>query len=167
MKKRLTAFMMALVLLFSLCACNGNDSPETIGSAPGRMVRKIEVAIHPEDAAFERLYVTQKNMNDLLALLRSMETDQEPEREPDLHDGQSYYTATITFANGEQSVYYLLGHTYLRMGDEPWCVIDTDKAKQFNEFLRTRPTDDGSVPIETTTTPTQTTAPADTTAPTE
>ena len=52
--------------------------------APGRMIRRIEIAIHPADAAYERVYVTQENMNELLSLLRSMETDVQPETEPDI-----------------------------------------------------------------------------------
>jgi hypothetical protein len=71
-----------------------------------------------------------------------MQTDREPEQTPDLQGGQSYYTATITFANGQQSIYYLLGHTYLRLGQEDWCVVNSDQAKQFNTFLRDHPSDD-------------------------
>ena len=95
----------------------------------------------------------------LLALLRSMQTDREPEQTPDLEGGQSYYTATVTFANGQQSVYWLLGHTYLRLGDEPWCVITTEQASCFTDFIRTRPSDDGSAPTQPTTAPTETAAP--------
>ena len=154
MRKRAIALILALLLL--LCGC-GSDSPHTEGTGPGRMVRRIEVAIEPEDARFDRTYVTQENMNALLSLLRSMETDTAPEEEPDLHSGQSYYTATVTFANGQQSVYYLLGHTYMRLGDNPWCVITGEQSLAFNTFLREHPSDD--VPPETTTAPTETTAP--------
>ena len=156
MRKRAIALILALLLL--LCGCN-SDSPHTEGTGPGRMVRRIEVAIEPADARFDRTYVTQENMNALLALLRSMETDTAPEEEPDLHGGQSYYTATVTFANGQQSVYYLLGHTYMRLGDDPWCVITGEQSLAFNTFLREHPSDD--VPPETTTTPTDTTAPTE------
>lgn len=157
MKKRI-AWILALLLLLSGC---GNDTPQPEGTGPGRMVRRIEVAIHPEDPDFDRTYVTQENMNELLALLRSMQNDQEPEEVPDLSGGQSYYTATVTFANGQQSVYYLLGHTYLRLGEEDWCVIDTDLSIRFSEFLRDRPSDDGSMPIETITAPTETAVPTE------
>ena len=154
MRKRAIALILALLLL--LCGCS-SDSPHTEGTGPGRMVRRIEVAIEPADARFDRTYVTQENMNALLNLLRSMETDTAPEEEPDLHGGQSYYTATVTFANGQQSVYYLLGHTYMRLGDDPWCVITGEQSLAFNTFLREHPSDD--VPQETTTAPTETTAP--------
>ena len=154
MRKRALALILALLLL--LCGCS-SDSPHTEGTGPGRMVRRIEVAIAPADARFDRTYVTQENMNALLALLRSMQSDIEPEREPDVDNGQSLYTATVTFANGQQSVYYLLGHTYMRLGDDPWCVITGEQSLAFNTFLRDHPSDD--VPTETTTAPTETTAP--------
>lgn len=157
------ALLLTLLLLLSGC---GNGTPHTDGTGPGRMVRRIEVAIHPEDPDFARTYVTQENMNELLALLRSMQTDVEPEREPDVSDGQNLYTATVTFANGQQSVYYLLGHTYLRLGEEDWCVIDTELSRQFSEFIRSHPSDDGSVPIKTAA-PTETTVPTETNAPAE
>lgn len=164
MKKKRIVFLLILTLL--LTACGGDDEPEITGTGPGRMVRRIEVSIHPEDPDFDRTYVTQENMNELLSLLRGMETEDHPDAEPDIDGGQSLYTATITFANGEQTVYYLLGHTYLRLGDDPWCIIDPELSRKFSEFIRTRPTDDGSVEIETTAAPTQTTAPTETTAPT-
>lgn len=159
MKRKRILVLLILTLLLGLTACGG-DQPIATGTGPGRMVRRIEVAIHPEDDSFTRVYVTQENMSDLLTLLRSMSNKNYPETEPDLDSGQTYYTATITFANGEQSVYYLLGHTYLRLGSDPWCLVDTQQSRQFTDFIRSRPSDDGSMPIETT-------APAESAAPTE
>ena len=160
MKRKRILLLLILTLLLGLTACGG-DEPVATGTGPGRMVRRIEVCIHPEDDSFSRVYVTQENMNDLLALLRSMSTRNYPETEPDISSGQTYYTATVTYANGEQSVYYLLSHTYLRLGNDPWCLIDSDQSFQFTEFLRTRPSDDGSMPIETTVPPETTTPPTE------
>lgn len=165
MKKRL--LLLIPLLLLTLTACGLDSPPVSNPSGPGRMVRRIEVSPHPTDGELDRVYVTQENMNALLALLRAMETDEAPLTEPDITGDQSYYTATVTFANGEQTVYHLLGHTYLRRGDGDWCVIDPESSIQFIHFLREHPTDDGSVPIETTAAPTETAAPAETTAPTE
>ena len=139
MKKRMIALMLVLSVL--LCGC-GDDTPKADSGAPGRMVQTIEVAIHPEDPEFSRVYETQENMNDLLALLRSMQTNDVPAEEPDIEGGQSLFTVTVTFANGQQSVYYLLGHTYLRNSDGDWCIIDNSQSMAFNQFLRERPSDD-------------------------
>ena len=153
MNRRYVSLILVLVLLLTGC---GRDIPGIESSSgPGRMVRRIEVAIHPEDPDYDRTYVTQENMNALLALLRSMVTLEEPEEEPDLEGGQSYYTATVTFANGQQSRYWMLGHTYLRLGDEDWCIIDTTKARSFIQFLLEHPSDD--VPATETTAPPETT----------
>lgn len=153
MNRRYVSLILVLVLLLTGC---GRDIPGIESSSgPGRMVRRIEVAIHPEDPDYDRTYVTQENMNALLALLRSMVTLEEPEEEPDLEGGQSYYTATVTFANGQQSRYWMLGHTYLRLGDEDWCIIDTEKARSFIQFLLEHPSDD--VPATETTAPPETT----------
>ena len=160
MYRKITAVALTILLLLSLCAC-GRETPPRNDSAPGRMVRRIEVAIHPQDPRFDRTYVTQENMNELLGLLRSMETEVFPETEPDPEGGQSLYTATVTFANGEQSVYQLLGHTYLQLGDNPWCVISTELSMKFSKFILEHPSDDGSSPIETTAAPTETTAPTE------
>lgn len=161
----LTALLLTLAL--ALGACGGSKTPQVGGSTPGRMVRRIEIASHPEDDEFLRTYVTQENMNELLGLLRSMETDEAPLAEPDLNGSQSYYTATVTFANGQQSIYYLMGQTYLRLGDNPWCVIDSDRFLKFRTYIREHPSDDGSAPTETTAAPTETTAPPETTVPAE
>ena len=160
MLRKFTAAVLAILLLLSLSAC-GRETPPRNDSAPGRMVRRIEVAFHPANPDFARTYVTQENMNTLLTLLRDMETAQYPESEPDLEGGQSYFSATITFANGQQSIYYLLGHSHLRLGDNPWCIITTDQAMEFIEFLRSHPSDDGSAVIETTSAPTETAAPTE------
>ena len=153
MNRRYVSLILVLVLLLTGC---GRDIPGIESSSgPGRMVRRIEVAIYPEDPDYDRTYVTQENMNALLALLRSMVTLEEPEEEPDLEGGQSYYTATVTFANGQQSRYWMLGHTYLRLGDEDWCIIDTAKARSFIQFLLEHPSDD--VPSTETTAPLETT----------
>lgn len=166
MKRERILLLLILTLLLGLTACGG-DEPVATGTGPGRMVRRIEIAIHPEDDAFSRIYVTQENMNDLLTLLRAMNTKNYPETDPDIDGGQTYYTATVTYANGEQSIYYLLGHTYLRLGNDPWCLIDNDLSRQFSEFIHTRPSDDGSVPAASTAAPTETAAPVETTAPAE
>ena len=160
MLKKITAMLLTALALLSLCGCGRETQPKQ-SSAPGRMVQRIEVAIHPEDPRFDRVYVTQENMNALLTLLRNLETREYPETDPDPNGGQTLYTATITFANGDKSVYRLLGHTYLQLGDNPWCIIGTERAMQFSQFIREHPSDDGSAPVETTAPPTETTAPAE------
>ena len=160
MLKKIAAILLTALLLLSLCGC-GEETPPKQSAAPGRMVQRIEVAIHPADPRFERTYVTQENMNALLTLLRNLETQDYPETEPDPAGGQTLYTATVTFSNGEQSVYRLLGHTYLQLGDDPWCIIGTERSMEFREFLQDHPSDDGSVPTETAVPPTETTAPAE------
>ena len=156
MKKRIS-LLLALVLLLTGC---GRGTPAIESSdGPGRMVRRIEVAIHPEDPEYARTYVTQENMNELLSILRSMVTAEEPPEEPNVNDGQNLYTATVTFANGQQSVYYLLGRTYLRMGDEDWCVVDSNLANRFIQFILEHPSDDSAPATESTAAP-ETTAPA-------
>ncbi len=156
MKRKNLIWLLVLTLSLSLCACGG-EPKETTNPMAGRMVKQIEIAIHPEDEAFSRSYVTQENMNALLSLLRGMVTDEAPEEEPDLNGGQSYYTATVTFANGDQSIYYLLGHTYLRLGNDPWCTITTAQSMKFTDFIDQHPSDDGTTP--------ETTAPPETTVP--
>ena len=84
MKKSLFLICLSLLLALGLSACGEEGRPDETADGPGRMVRSIEVAIHPADSAFDRTYVTQENMNALLALLRSMQTDREPEKAPDL-----------------------------------------------------------------------------------
>ena len=141
MLRKFTAAVLAILLLLSLSAC-GRETPPRNDAAPGRMVRRIEVAFHPANPDFARTYVTQENMNALLGLLRSMTSEVYPLEEPDPGDGQSLYTVTVTFSNGQQSTYRLLGHRFLQLGDEPWCVVSTDQSMLFNTFLQEHPSDD-------------------------
>lgn len=146
LRKRIS---LVLVLVLLLTGCTQSTPNIESATGPGRMVRRIEVSIHPQDPTYTRTYVTQENMNELLSILRSMQTDEEPQEEPDVDGGQNLYTATVTFANGQQSVYCLLGHTYLRLGDEDWCIIDTNLARNFSQFILDHPSDD--TPAESTT----------------
>lgn len=164
MLRKITVLLLAAAMMLSLCACGGETPPAQSpvqSSAPGRMVQRIDVAIHPADPDYERTYVTLENMNALLGLLREMETQDYPETTPDPAGGQTLYTATVTYSNGEQSVYRLLGHMYLQLGDDPWCIVGTERSMEFIHFLLEHPSDDGSAPIETTAPPAETTAPTE------
>ena len=140
MLKRFTAIALTALVLLSLCACSPDRSPRR-DSALGRMVQRIDVAIHPDDPDYARTYVTQEKMNALLNLLRYMETADFPEVEPDPEGGQTLYTATVTFTDGAQSVYQLLGHTYLKLGDNPWCIVSTERSMKFSRFILEHPSD--------------------------
>ena len=109
MLRKITAILLAAAVMLGLCAC-GRETPPAQSSTPGRMVQRIDVAIHPADPDYERTYVTLENMNALLGLLRDIQTQDYPETTPDPEGGQTLYTATVTYANGEKSVYRLLGH---------------------------------------------------------
>ena len=129
-------------------------SPEhTSADVPGRMVSRIDVSLYPHDPNFDRNYYAQDTLDAVLVLLRNMQGGEEPEAEPDLHGGQSYYAITAVYSSGESQVYYLLGHQYLKQGDEPWQIITTDQVMEFNHFLREHPSEDPhsaeSTPSET------------------
>ena len=160
MLRKITVLLLTAAMMLSLCAC-GRETPPAQSAAPGRMVQRIDVAIHPFDPEYARTYVTLENMNALLGLLRDIQTQEYPETTPDPEGGQSRYTATVTYANGEKSVYRLLGHMYLQLGDDPWCIVGTERAMKFVHFLLEHPSDDGSAPIETTVPPTETSAPTE------
>ncbi len=161
MKKSLILLTLLLCAILALSACGGEDTPQPQSGGPGRMVQSIAVSIQPHDPDFDRIYTTQENMNELLSLLRSMSGGEEPETEPNVDDGQNCYTATVTYSNGDQTIYYLLGHTYMRLGSDPWCIIDREQSMGFTDFIRSHPSDDGSAPIETTAPPVETIAPSE------
>lgn len=137
-------------------------SPET---APSRMALCIDVALHPQDPDFNRTYSSQENLTDLLHLLREMHTDDVPEAAPSLTDGQSYYSATVTYANGSTAAYHILGHRYLQCPDGVWHQVDPALVMTFNQFLRSHPTDNGQSPPPVITEPAETTEPIETTPP--
>lgn len=134
---------------------------------PHLMVKQIDVSIYPGDADYERHYQSQENLTTILQLLRDMSTDDIPEDQPDLADGQTYYTVTATYASGEQRLYYVLGYQFMKTGEEEWCEIEFDRAMKFADYLRDHPSDDGIYIPPATTLPPET-MPAETgTAPSE
>ena len=140
MLRKKLSILLILSILLTGCGLDAPSIENSIG--PVRMVRRIEIASHPSDPDFDRCYVTQENMNALLAILRNLSTGEEPEQTPDLEGGRNYYTASVTFANGEHSVYYLLSHTYMRQDEDDWTLIDPERSEDFVRFLLDHPSDD-------------------------
>lgn len=165
---------IVMILLFSLTLLSGCGLTEGVFSLfapdsgfnsnlPHLMVQSIHVSMNPHDPDFERHYQTQENLTATLNLLRDMSTDEIPEAEPQLSDGQTYYKITAFYACGEQQEYYILGHQFFKAGQEPWCQISTESAMGFAQFIREHQSDDGSyVPPPTTEPPTETTEPTGT-----
>ena len=168
MKKRmiqLTALMIALSLLGG-CGFSDLLPDVTTGrELPHLMVRSVDVTMSPRDPEFERHYQTQENLTALLNLLREITTNDIPEEEPRLGDGQTYYTVTATYASGKTREYHILGYRFLKMGDEPWCEISHDNAMRFTQYIREHQSDDGSYIPPTTEPPAETTVPTEPTAP--
>lgn len=145
--------IILLFLAVSLAALTGCGSileePAPTDDTPSRMVQRIDISLHPHDEDLERSYTDIQQMSAILKMLRDMDTDDVPEEDPDLEGGQSYYTVTATYANGESRVYYLLGHQFMRYDDEPWCKVDSGKITELIQYLRDNPID-GSLPTEET-----------------
>lgn len=149
MKKRETAIISLILILIMFSGCTfiddtinnliPDDLTEPVG--PSRMVQQINVALHPRDPEYDRHYHSQENLNALLNLLREMSKGDIPEAEPELAGGQSYYSITATFANGESQNYYLLGHRYLRLGDDPWRAVTPEQTQVFIQYLMDHPSD--------------------------
>ena len=139
--KREKFFLCLLAMFILLTACGkSKDDPTTEQAAvPSRMVQFIEVAIHPTDEKMNRSYTDMEKMSPILRYLRDMDTNQKPAEEPDLTDGQTYYTITATYANGESRVYYLLSHQYFRIDEGAWCKIDYQDAMDLIQYIRNTP----------------------------
>ncbi len=178
MKLKIVAAGCLLTLVIALVGCQFveqvlPDPPVHTAESmkPQRLVMQIDVSMYPTDGAFLRMYRSEETMNQLLNLLRDLETKERPETEPSLHDGQAFFTVTTTNAVGDARVYYLLGHRYLKVGTEPWCVIAPELSMAFNDFLDAHPSEDPShssyaEPTQPTE-PAAATQPAETTAPTQ
>lgn len=135
--KKIFAICAAVVML--LCGCSFGGPEPTI-TAPSRMVIRADIAFSPSNPDFERAYTNQDTLDQLLQLLRSIQTVEYPEVTPDLAGGQSYYTITITYANGRVGEYHLLGHSWLQMGGV-WCRVSNQDALKFNEFIKDNPSE--------------------------
>lgn len=141
--KRERIFLCLLAMLFVLSACsNSDEQPTEQVGVPSRMVAQIDVAIHPEDPDFARSYTNMEKMSPILRFLRDMDTTQKPEEEPSITDGQTYYTFTATYANGESRIYYLLSHQFMRVDEGPWCEIDNADAMDLIHYIRETPDTD-------------------------
>ena len=54
MYRKIFVFLLSAMLVLGLTACGGKEPTETHSSGPGRMVRRIEVSIQPEDPDLAR-----------------------------------------------------------------------------------------------------------------
>jgi len=105
------------------------------------MVSSITVEHHPENPDLHRCYTEQDTMSSLLRLFREMPTNEVPAVSPDLSSGISYFQVTATYSSGEKQHYYFLGNRYMKVGDEPWCLVEISDVMKLNEFLQSHPTD--------------------------
>lgn len=170
MNRKIQALITLLLVLPVLGGCGLIDTAPDMTEAkdlPHLMVSSIDVTMYPKDRDFERHYQTQENLNMVLNLLRDMATNDIPEEEPDLSDGQTYYTITANYASGKQQKYYVLGYSFLKVGEDPWCEISFDSAMTLSQYIREHQSDDGSY-VPPPTEPPETTVPTETgTAPSE
>lgn len=148
-RERILIGLLALLLLLSACGSIWNDQPTDETGVPGRMVQQIDVAIYPEDEDLVRSYTDMEKMSPILRILRDMDTNITPEDEPSITDGQTYYTITATYANGESRVYYLLSHKFLRIDDGAWCEVDNSDVMELIQYIRQTP-DTGNAETDTT-----------------
>ena len=168
MKKRIvqmTALLVA-VLLMGGCSLTSMLPDVTTGrELPHLMVQSIDVSMMPRDPEFVRHYQTQENLTALLNLLREISTNDIPEEEPKLNDGQTYYTVAVTYATGQTREYYIQGYRFLKLGDDPWCEISHEDAMRFTQYIRDHQSDDGSYIPPTTEPPAETSVPTDASTP--
>lgn len=171
MKKHIILLTVLITAVSIMTGCGFVDLLPDMTVArelPHLMVRTADVVMHPRDPEFERHYQTQENLTALLHLLREISTGDVAEVDPELEDGQTYYTVTATYASGKTREYHLLGYRFLKVGDEPWCKIEHEDAMRFNQFIRDHQSDDGSYVPPATEPPAETALPAETgTDPTE
>lgn len=165
-RERMFLCLLAMLLLLTACGKTQNDQPTEQAAAPSRMVKKIDVTIHPTDESLARSYTDMEKMSPILRILRDMDTDQKPDKEPNLTDGQTYYTITTTYASGETRVYYLLSHQYLRIDKGGWCEIDNNDAMDLIQYIRETP-DIQTEPEPETSEPTESAEPVEETENTE
>ena len=157
---RLAAFTLSLFLLSGCGIIRGAISlvaPDVSveNDLPHLMVTQIDVEMHPANGSFSRHYQSQENLTTILRLLREMASERYPEEQPELDNGQNYYTVTATYASGKQQVYYVLGYQFLKVGNEDWCAIDFDRAMNFANYLQKHPSENGTY-VPPATLPTET-----------
>lgn len=166
-RERIMLCLLVLLVLLSACGNAQADQPTGETGVPSRMVKQIDIAIHPEDEDLARSYTDMEKMSPILRFLRDMDTTREPEEEPSITDGQTYYTITATYANGESRVYYLLSHKYLRAEGEAWCEIDNADAMELIQYIRDTPDTDEAPEEAETAEPSGETQPEESSAETE
>lgn len=143
--------LLVLLLVFSLFTLSGCGvtnlaltpitSVPVNTSAPRKLVEQLDISFYPDNPCYTRHYYSEENINALLALLRSFQSDNLATCHPKADDGQSYYIINVTYANNLTHQYYLMGHRYLRIGDNHWIEVGTDNAKKFVQFLNEHPND--------------------------
>ena len=161
MKKKILAVLALVLVMTTISGCGlvsllGPGVTEDT-DLPHLMVRQIDVAMYPSDTELARHYESQQNLTAILQILRTLVTTKAPEKAPDLEDGQTYYTVTITYSCGDSRVYYMVGYQYMKAGEDDWCVIDFNKAMELTQYFRTHPSENGTYigPSSTPATPTQ------------
>lgn len=149
--RRSIVIAILVMTMLTLSACSPVDAlldiiaptEETVG-IPGKMVTKIDIVTNPYDEYQVRSYASQEHMSAVLRMLQNMATLERPEEKITFDSYSQYYTITATYVNAEHTVYHLLDGMYLRSEGEDWCIIDSVKFQEFQQYLQDHPTGDAA-----------------------
>lgn len=149
--RRFYVIAAAVMTVFILSACSPVDAvldliapTEETMVIPGKLVTEINIVTNPYDESMVRSYVGQERMSAVLRMLQNMQTREYPAERITFDSYSQYYTITATYVNGEHTVYHLLDGMYLRSEGEDWCIVDSVKLREFEQYLLDNPTGDAA-----------------------
>ena len=136
-----TALILCMFLLagcLSGCGSAAREIPSgnpRIQSVPQRLVRQIDVALHPENPEVDRVYTRQAPLNKMIRLMREIDCSTPAPHPEALDQADSYYSFTFTYSDGSQREFRLLSHQYFNNSRDGWVEIPRDQAMKLTSFI--------------------------------
>ena len=115
--------MVIFLLPLLLCGCAKSEIPK---GPMCRVVTQVEVTATIDGEVNENIFTASKEMESVMCYLRLLQKGKKADIDPDSFRSD-YYEITVSYSDGQRTVYRQLHKDFLQIDDGPWRTIDGAK----------------------------------------
>ena len=115
--------MVVFLLSVLLWGCAKSEIPQ---GPMCRVVTQVEVTATIDGEVYASTHTASKEMESVMCYLRLLQKGKKADIDPDSFRSD-YYEITVSYSDGQQTVYRQLHRDFLQIDDGPWRTIDGAK----------------------------------------
>ena len=115
--------MVVFLLSFLLWGCAKSEVPQ---GPMCRVVNRVDVTATIDGQTYGETHTASKEMESVMCYLRLLQKGKKADIDPDSFRSD-YYEITVSYSDGQHTVYRQLHRDFLQIDDGPWRTIDGAK----------------------------------------